>query len=132
MKKEIITENIKITLDSTKDSTSIKVNFKPKNIFSNMFPDITRFENYTIINKICPLQNLTLKDTYSDKELVMITNFLAYTYAMGDLTFNKIGTYETAYEWVKTIKETRKYVLSKKIKNGIQHKKNKEACKHGR
>ena len=156
MKKEITTENIKMTLDSTKDSTSIKVNFKPKNIFSNMFPDITRFENYTIINKICPLQNLTLKDTYSDNELVMITNFLAYTYAMGDLTFNKIGTYdsgvltqesdfsytytlcmptinnETAYEWVKTIKETRKYVLSKKIKNGIQHKKNKEACKHGR
>lgn len=156
MKKEITTENIKMTLDSTKDSTSIKVNFKPKNIFSNMFPGITRFENYTIINKICPLQNLTLKDTYSDKELVMITNFLAYTYAMGDLTFNKIGTSdsgvltqesdfsytytlcmptinnETAYEWVKTIKETRKYVLSKKIKNGIQHKKNKEACKHGR
>ena len=54
MKKEIITENIKITLDSTKDSTSIKINFKPKNTFPSIFPDITRFENYTIINKICP------------------------------------------------------------------------------
>ena len=62
MKKEIITENIKITLDSTKDSTSIKVNFKPQNTFPSMFPDITRFENYTIINKICPLQKLTLKE----------------------------------------------------------------------
>ena len=156
MKKEIITENIKITLDSTKDSTSIKVNFKPQNTFPSIFPDITRFENYTIINKICPLQKLVLKDTYSNNELVMITNFLAYTYAIGDLTFNKFGTYdsgeltqesdfsytytlcmptinnETAYEWVKTIEETRKYVLSRKIKNGIQHKKNEEACKYGR
>lgn len=89
MKREIRTKKIKITLDSTKNGTTISINYKPESA-SGDFPMITGYEDYCIVKQICPFEKLKVKDVYSDNELIMITNFFAYTKATKDLTSNNI------------------------------------------
>lgn len=150
MKKQINTENIKITFDSTRELTSIKINFKPETT-SGAFPDISGFENYIIIKQISPLEKFTVKDLYSDEELIMLTNLVAYANAIKDLTINGVGTYdagvltrgtdstytytlymptinsETARELIVCSELIRRQKHSERIKLGIQHKKAKES-----
>ena len=155
MKKEIITKKIRITLNSTKDLTLIKINYTPETS-SGDFPNISRYEDYCIAKQICPFEKLKVKDVYSDDELLMITNFLAYTKATEDLTSNNVVpnvgsnlikesdssyTYtlcmpaannEIAHMLIALHDFSRRKRHSERIKCGIQHKKNKETCKNGK
>lgn len=89
MKKEIITKKLRITLNSAKDKTSIKINYTPENSAGD-FPAISGYEDYCIVKQICPFEKLKVKDVYSDNELTMITSFLAYTKAIKDLSSNNV------------------------------------------
>ena len=146
MKKEIITKNLRITLNSTKGITFIKINYTPETS-AGKFPDINRYEDYCIINQICPFERLEVKDSYSDNELIMITEFLAYVKATEDLSSNNIATNdmcsfikesdlsftytlymatadnETARNLIEYSKKEQKRKHSERTKKGIQHHK---------
>ena len=54
MKNNIKMNNLEITLDSTKESTFIKINYTPETP-SGKFPDINGYEDYIIVKQICPI-----------------------------------------------------------------------------
>lgn len=88
--KKIKTETMNITLQSTKHVTYIRINYMPTS--SGKFPGISQDEDNFVINHICPFEKLTVKDTYSDDEIAMVTEFLAYVKATEDLKSNNIVT----------------------------------------
>ena len=146
MKKEIITKKLRITLNSTKDTTSIKINYTPENSTGD-FPALSGYEDYCIVKQICPFDKLKVKDIYSDDELAMITSFLAYSKATKDLSSNNVVSSDTG-NLIKESESSYTYTLcmpsanneiahmlialhyfsirkrhSERIKKGIQHKK---------
>ena len=154
MKKEIIIKKVKITFDSTKELASIKVNYTPESS-DGKFPVLTWHDKVAITKQIGPIELLKIKNIYSDDERIMLSNFLLYNEAMYDLTDHQAElrdifnldkkadsscTYELCMPTIDNemmIKITTyfKTIASKKhserIKFGIRHKKNKEACKNG-
>lgn len=151
--KKIKTETMNITLQSIKHVTYIRINYIPT--YSGKFPGISQAEDNFVISHICPFEKLKIKDTYSDDEIQMITEFLAYVKATQDLESNNIVTNkmchfnkesDSSYSYIVQIppvnneiarnlieysKEEQKRKHSERTKLGIQHKKNKEACKNG-
>ena len=88
--KKIKTETKNITLQSIKHVTYIRINYMPT--YSGKFPGISQAEDNFVISHICPFEKLKIKDTYSDDEIQMITEFLAYVKATQDLESNNIVT----------------------------------------
>ena len=155
LKKEINTENIKITLDSNPKGTTISINYRPESP-SGRFPNISLYENFLILKQICPLWQLNIKDDYSDEDLSMLTEYLAYSKAIHDFDTDKVDS-DDMYELTKESDSSYTYTLYMPIINkdtaflilmyaeeiekkkhrmltkfGIEHhKKLKEACKNG-
>ena len=90
--KEIKTEKMNITFESMKHVTCIKVNYMPTSC--GKFPGISQDEDNFVIRHICPFEKLQIKEAYSDDEILMITEFLAYLKATEDLKLNNIVTNE--------------------------------------
>lgn len=90
--KEIKTETMNITFESMKHVTYIRVNYMPTS--SGKFPGISQDEDNFVIGHICPFEKLQIKDTYSDDEILMLTEFFAYVKATEDLKSNNIVTNE--------------------------------------
>ena len=155
MKKEINTDKIRITLDSTNIGTTISINYRPESP-SGRFPNISSYENFLILKQICPLCQLNIKDDYSDEDLSILTEYLAYSKAIHTFDADKVGAndmYEltkesdSSYTYTSYMpiinKDTATLILmyaeeieKKKhrmlTKFGIEHhKKLKEACKNG-
>lgn len=86
--KKIKTETVNITLQSIKHVTYIRINYMPTS--SGKFPGINQDEDNFVISHICPFEKLKIKDTYSDDEIHMVTEFLAYVKATHDLESNNI------------------------------------------
>lgn len=154
MKKEIIIKKVKITFDSTKELASIKVNYTPESS-DGKFPVLTWHDKVAITKQIGPIGLLKIKNIYSDDERIMLSNFLLYKEAMYDLTDhqaelkdicdldNKADSNYTYALCMPTIDNKMMIKIityynniaskkhSERIKFGIRHKKNKEACKNG-
>ena len=149
MKNNIKMNNLEITLDSTKESTFIKINYTPETP-SGKFPDINGYEDYIIVKQICPITKFVVKEIYSDEELIMLTDLLAYIKAKGDLSHNKVVLSDTC-NWVEEsdstytftlyiptidnnqargmieiVEDLKKQIHSERIKNGIKYKKIKD------
>ena len=140
--------DIEITLDSTRDLTFIKINYKP-DALSGDFPKISGYEDYCIIKQICPFNKLKVKDVYSDDELRMITGFFAYVKAIKDLSstmaipsdrcnlikesdfsytytsYMPTASNEVAHELIALYDFSKRKSHSERIKFGIQHHKKK-------
>lgn len=115
MKREIRIKKIKITLDSTKNGTTISINYRPESP-SGKFPNISLYENFLILKQICPLWKLNIKDDYSDEELSMLTEYLAYSKAIHDLEADKVAS-NNVYELTKESDSSYTYTLYMPIIN---------------